>query len=68
MKLKIKPYDLVICDEFCSLLSHFDYDKLQEPELIHKIFESVIKNSTQTFFLDGDISNREILYLQLNFD
>jgi hypothetical protein len=68
MKLKIKPYDLVICDEFCSLLSHFDYDKLQDPELIHKIFESIIKNSTQTFFLDGDISNREILYLQTYFD
>ena len=68
MRLKIKPYDLVICDEFCSLLSHFDYDKLQEPELIHKIFESIIKNSTQTFFLDGDISNREILYLQKYFN
>jgi hypothetical protein len=68
MKLKINPYDLVICDEFCSLLSHFDYNKLQEPELLHKIFESIIKNSTQTFFLDGDISNREILYLQKYFD
>jgi hypothetical protein len=68
MKLKINPYDLVICDEFCSLLSHFDYNKLQEPEVIHKIFEAIIKNSTQTFFLDGDISNREILYLQKYFD
>jgi hypothetical protein len=68
MRLKIKSYDLVICDEFCSLLSHFDYDKLHEPESIHKIFESVIKNSTQTFFLDGDISNREITYLQKYFD
>ena len=68
MKLKINPYDLVICDEFCSLLSHFDYNKLQEPEVIHKIFESVIKNSTQTFFLDGDISNREITYLQKYFN
>jgi hypothetical protein len=68
MKLKINPYDLVICDEFCSLLSHFDYDKLHEPEIIHKIFESIIKNSKQTYFLDGDISNREINYLQKYFN
>ena len=68
MKLKIKPYDLVICDEFCSLLSHFDYNKLQEPELLHHIFESIIKTSKQTYFLDGDISNREIKYLQTYYN
>jgi hypothetical protein len=68
MKLKIKPYDLVICDEYCSLLSHFEYDKLNEPELLHQIFESIIRNSNKTFFLDGDISNREVLYLQKYFD
>ena len=68
MKMKIKPYDLVICDEFCSLLSHFDYDKLHEPEVLHKIFECIINQSTQTYFLDGDISNREILYLQKYFN
>jgi len=68
MKMKIKPYDLVICDEFCSLLSHFDYQKLQDPEVLHKIFECIINKSTQTYFLDGDISNREILYLQKYFN
>ena len=51
----IKSYDLVICDEFCSLLSHFDFDRMEEPESIYNIFECIIKTSTQTYFLDGDI-------------
>jgi hypothetical protein len=64
----IKSYDLVICDEFCSLLSHFDSPTVKEPESIFNLFELIINQSAQTYFLDGDISNREIKYLQNYFN
>jgi hypothetical protein len=69
-KCFIKTYDLVICDEFCSLLSHFDFNQIQGVEELYKLFELIINKSTQTYFLDGDISNREIKYLQnyLNYE
>lgn len=67
-KLKIKPYDLVICDEFCSLLTQFDHDAIKDVEKVHDVFMSIINLSTQTYFLDGDISNREISYLQQYYD
>lgn len=63
-KTYIKKYDLVICDEFCSLLSHFDFKKIEDVESLYNLFENVIINSNQTYFLDGDISNREVKYLQ----
>jgi hypothetical protein len=67
-KTFIKSYDLVICDEFCSLLSHFNSPTVKEPESIFNLFELIIKLSTQTYFLDGDISNREVKYLQNYYD
>ena len=67
-KTFIKSYDLVICDEFCSLLSHFNSPTVKEPESIFNLFELIINKSTQTYFLDGDISNREVKYLQNYFD
>ena len=60
----IKPYDLVICDEFCSLLSHFDFQAIKNVEYVFDIFNLVIQNSQKTYFLDGDISNREVKFLQ----
>lgn len=70
MKCFIKSYDLVICDEFCSLLSHFDFDSIKEVESLYNLFELIIQKSEQTYFLDGDISNREVKYLQnyLNYE
>jgi len=67
-KTFIKSYDLVICDEFCSLLSHFDSPTVKKPESIFNLFELIINKSEQTYFLDGDISNREIKYLQNYFN
>jgi hypothetical protein len=67
-KTFIKSYDLVICDEFCSLLSHFNSPTVKEPESIFNLFELIINQSKQTYFLDGDISNREIKYLQNYFN
>ena len=67
-KTYIKSYDLVICDEFCSLLSHFNSPTVKEPELIFNLFELIINKSSQTYFLDGDISNREVKYLQNYFN
>ena len=34
-KCFIKSYDLVICDEFCSLLSHFDFNQIKEVEELY---------------------------------
>lgn len=66
----IKSYDLVICDEFCSLLSHFDFNQIKGVEELYNLFELIITKSKQTYFLDGDINNREIKYLQnyLNYE
>ena len=64
------PYDIVICDEICSLLKHFSFDQMANKTDIYGLFESIIKQSKETWFLDGDISNREISWLQryLNYD
>lgn len=58
------PYDIVICDEYCSLLSHLSFKGIINQHLTYNIFENLIKLSTKTYFLDGDISNREILLLK----
>jgi hypothetical protein len=63
--INIKPYDIVICDEFCSLLSHFSYQQMNAKEFIYKLFHKIIKTAKKNvYFLDGDISNREISYLE----
>jgi hypothetical protein len=64
MEKYIKPYDLVICDEFCSLLSHFDFQGIKNVEEVFNIFSLIIERSHKCYFMDGDISNREIKYLQ----
>ena len=56
----ITPYDIVICDEICSLLSHFSYKEMKNPEISYKMFKNIIKTSNECYFMDGDISNREI--------
>lgn len=53
-------YDLVICDEICSLLKHYDFKEMKNPEKSYQIFKTIIKCSKQTYFLDGDLSNREL--------
>lgn len=57
---RINPYDIVICDEICSLLSHFSFKEMKNSELSYQIFKRVIKTSKECYYLDGDISNREI--------
>lgn len=59
-EFNIKPYDIVICDEICSLLNHFSYKEMKNPEICYKMFKNIIKSSEECYFLDGDISNREI--------
>ena len=61
---KINPYNIVICDEICSLLKHFSFKLMKTPEIIYNIFEDIIQESKETWFLDGDISNREISWLK----
>jgi hypothetical protein len=65
---KKMPYDIVICDEFCSLLSHMSFAGIKNQHLTYNIFDTLIKESKKTYFLDGDISNREILLLQNYYD
>jgi hypothetical protein len=57
---EITPYDIVICDEICSLLNHFSYKEMKNPEISYKMFRNIIKSCKECYFLDGDISNREI--------
>jgi hypothetical protein len=57
---EITPYDIVICDEICSLLNHFSYKEMKNPEISYKMFKNIIKSCKECYFLDGDISNREI--------
>lgn len=63
----IIPYDIVICDEFCSLLSHMSFDGIKNQHYTYNIFDEIIKKSQATYFLDGDISNREVLFLKKYF-
>ncbi len=68
-QININPYDIVICDEFCSLLSHFSYKQMNSKEFIYKLFYKIIKSARKTsYFLDGDISNREIGFLENYLD
>lgn len=53
-------YDLIICDEICSLLKHFDFKEIKNVNMCYQIFKTIIRCSKQTYFLDGDLSNREI--------
>lgn len=61
-------YDIVILDEFTSILSHFSYSKLRNPEGIYKMFKSIIDSCSQCYCLDGDINNAGIGFLQNYFN
>jgi len=63
-KLCIKAYNTVFCDEFTSLLAHMSFGQMKEPENIFKLFRNIINSSNVSYFLDGDISNREVKYLK----
>ena len=62
--LNVKAYDTVFCDEFTSLLAHMSFDQMHNPEDIYELLKMIINKSKVSYFLDGDISNREIKYLQ----
>lgn len=66
--LNIKAYDTVFCDEFTSLLAHMSFEQMHNPEDIYQILKMIINKSKVSYFLDGDISNREIKYLQKYHD
>ena len=58
------PYDIVICDEFCSLLNHMSFNGIKNQQKMYNIFDTLIKKSKVVYFLDGDISNREVMLLK----
>jgi len=58
------PYDIVICDEFCSLLNHMSFGGIKNQQRMYNIFDTLIKKSKMVYFLDGDISNREVMLLK----
>jgi hypothetical protein len=62
--IRIPSYDIVICDEIASLLSHLSYQNIKNIEETYKIFTDIIKNGKECYFMDGDISNREISWLK----
>lgn len=62
--IKIPSYDIVICDEIASLLSHLSYQNIKNVEETYKIFTDIIKTGKECFLMDGDISNREISWLK----
>ena len=63
-EMVIPKYDLVICDEIASLLSHFSYQNIHDVDKVYRIFTRIIKESNECYLMDGDISNREILWLK----
>lgn len=61
----IKEFDLLILDEICSLLNHFESDLMKDKkQQVYKIFEELIKKTQKIIALDGDFSNRENYYLK----
>ena len=58
------PYEILICDEFCSLLNHMSFGGIKNQQRMYNIFDSLMKTSKIVYFLDGDISNREVMLLK----
>ena len=61
----IKEFDLIILDECCSLLKHFESSLLDaKKDYIYNIFHEIIKESKKIIACDGDIGNREFFYFK----
>jgi hypothetical protein len=61
---QIKEFDLIILDEICSLLKHFESNLMEKKEGIYNIFHHLLTFTPKIICCDGDISNRECEYLK----
>ena len=61
---KIEQFDLLILDEICSLLNHFESPLMKNKEGMYNIFHHLIAKSPKVICCDGDISNREFEYIK----
>lgn len=62
---KIPKFDLVIIDEAESSLNHFTSDTVANKEATFNFMTHIIRNSSSTILLDGDISNRAFDYIKM---
>lgn len=63
-EVTIKEFDLIVLDEICSLLNHFESSLMKDQkEEIYNLFENLIKSTSKVICLDGDFCNREYNYL-----
>lgn len=63
-KTLLQQYDVIILDEFASLLNNFESSLMGENRNeIHKIFNRLIQETPKIICADGDFSNREYTYL-----
>lgn len=61
----VKEFDLVVLDECCSLLKHFESSLLEDrKDYIYTIFHEIVKETKKIIACDGDISNREYFYFK----
>jgi hypothetical protein len=60
----LQSYDLIILDEFASLLNNFESSLMNDSRNeIHDIFNRLITDTKKVVAMDGDFSNREYTYL-----
>lgn len=63
-EIAIKEFDLIVLDEICSLLNHFESSLMKDQkEEIYNLFEKLVKSTSKVICLDGDFCNREYNYL-----
>lgn len=63
-QILLQQYDVIILDEFASLLNNFESSLMGEGRIeIHNIFKKLILDTPKVICCDGDFSNREYQYL-----
>jgi hypothetical protein len=58
----VPHYDLIVLDEIESILNHFNANTLKEKEYVFDYLNGLIHNANKCIMLDGDISNRSLVY------
>ena len=59
----VYTYDLLILDEFTSLLYHFESNLMNPVESAYNIFHTLINDTPKVICCDGDLGNRELEYI-----
>ena len=62
--LPVKKYNLIIIDETCSVLNHFESPLMKNKAEIFTIFDKLILTCGKVICCDGDMSNREVEFIK----